>query len=279
MSVQEHDAGNGSTPPGHSKSTIDTIKDIAQIVALVLGGAWTVYWSYQTFVKPESLRPDDYQPHITLTATIEAVEQLSTQTIVSLDINIVNNSRRFLRNVGSIYTARGFQSDEKGTRDLPELLDQLVTTARDMNRNPQDLLSWHLARRSGGRTISVGRILPDNWWFAPAEEYGFQTLISVPCEIHILRVTMDAIYYVFHHGDEEVFRVDWQARADTIWYEIKVRDASGHFVAYDYGDAAHEEMRKKHGLQWSVAAREILIQSTSDTLLSQPIYCRQDIAN
>ena len=153
---------------------IENAKNVAQILALFVAALW----SYYTFVKPELFRPDDYRPHLSLETKLESLRVLPDRTVVTLGIHVANKSKRFLRNLASHYELLGFNY-------LPSIqkLDSRKI-ADELNKNPTTFRRWNLFTRARTQRISTGRILPEQWWFAPEETYRNQIVVVVPCDVN-----------------------------------------------------------------------------------------------
>lgn len=205
-------------------------------------------WTYFTFVEPELFRPDDYRPHLHLQTSIESLRTLPDRTIVTLGIHVSNKSNRFLRSLGTHYELLGFSH-------LPniQLLD-VEDIAKELNDNPTTLKRWNLLGRKITHQISIGRILPEKWWFAPGETYSNQIVTAVPCDVDVIQMNLSSRY---DHSDSDLFHVNWTGKDGVFWYETEVT-VDGRLVTHRPEKVdAHRELEKEHGLQWTVSTMEI----------------------
>lgn len=223
---------------------IENGKNIAQILALGIAAVW----SYYTFVKPELFRPDDYRPHLHLQTSVESLRTLPDQTIVTLKIHVSNKSKRFLRSLGAHYELRGFSHlPHIQTLDVEEI-------ASELNDNPTTLKRWNLFGRTMTHQISIGRILPEQWWFAPGETYSNQIVTVVPCNVNVIQMNLSSRY---DHANSDLFHVKWTGKDGVFWYETEV-EVDGRFTTHLPNTVdEHRELEKEHGLQWTASTTEI----------------------
>ena len=237
-----------NTPKANSANVLNTWlengKNIAQILALGVAAVW----SYYTFVKPELFRPDDYRPHLHLEANLESMRSLHDRTIVTLGIHVSNKSKRFLRSLATHYELLGY-------RHLPnnQTLD-IGDIANELNNNSTTLKRWNLIDRTRTHRISVGRILPEQWWFAPSESYSSQIVTVVPCDTSVVQMNLSSRY---NHSASDIFRVEWTGKDGTLWYRTEVK-VDGKFVPHlPETEDDHRELEEDYGLQWTASSMEI----------------------
>ena len=237
------------------KIRLENAKNIAQILALIFAGVWGAYWGYINYVMPELLRPDDYQPHLVTEARMELLEIFPDRAVFSLNTRIANQSARFLRNVGAFYRATGSRTQNRGERDDTEMLKDLV---KELHEDPQRVTESYLLPRKRVSLISAGRVMPDRSWLAPSEEYTQQIVMPVPCEMDVVRVTMTAVYHIYHYEDGQKFKINWKQEKGSLWFDLMIKE-NDEFVLFDYESEKHEEIRKEYGLQWSETVHEASI--------------------
>lgn len=223
---------------------IENGKNIAQILALIVAAIW----SYYTFVRPELFRPDDYRPHLHLETRLESMRTLPDRTIVTLIIQVSNKSRRFLHSLATHYELLGLRH-VPGARAL-----DIETIARELNDNPTTLRRWDILHRDRIHRISIGRVIPEQWWFAPGETYSIQIVAAVPCDTNLIQMNLSSRY---DHSPSNLFHVEWTEEGGSLWYKTEVK-VDGKFIPHlpDTVDE-HRELEKKHGLQWTVSTTEI----------------------
>ena len=78
---------------------METAKNIAQIVAILVAGVW----AFSTYVWPEIYRSDQYEPHLFLIAKRDSLHVTEQGVVVSFTILAHNRSNRLLRTVASQY--------------------------------------------------------------------------------------------------------------------------------------------------------------------------------
>ena len=124
---------------------------------------------------------------------------------------------------------------------------------------------WDIFSRKRAEIVSVGRIVPDFWWFAPGEEYRNRVTFSVPRSTTVIEINTHAKYY---HGNEDTFQVNWSTlkgkdELEHLSAAIKVKD-SGEWVEFAYNpnddtplSQAHKELAIEYGLSYSVKMSEV----------------------
>ena len=196
---------------------INNIKNIAVPVAVVAGGVWG-FWVY---VNPDSLRPRDYQAHLSLAAEIELVRVSIDRTVVRLNLSIVNPSRTTIRTVGGFYEVRGLSFDNPSKSEETAILGDLVKALnqedrdqedRDHERNPIHLFPHAYAKR-----ISAGRVVPDQMLFASGEEYSYSIVTLVPCTIDVAQVAANVFYHKTRPRRGEKFDIVWTSSDGQLW--------------------------------------------------------------
>ena len=107
--------------------------------------------------------------------------------------------------------------------------------------------------------ISMGRVVPDIWWFTPKEKYAKRIVVSVPSDANLLHVTIDSIYYA---ADEGKFRIEWRiTEGGLLSHKIDFREKPCCWVRYDEGNKEHKELGDNHGLSWTKSVSEIYINT------------------
>ena len=195
---------------------IENGKNITQILALGIAAIW----SYYTFVEPELFRPDDYRPHLRLETKLESMRTLPDRTIVTLGIHVSNESKRFLRSLATHYELLGF-SHSSNIQTI-----NVGSIANALNSDLKTLKRWNLYDRTIIHRISIGRILPDRWQFAPGETYSNQIVAVVPCDANVLQMRLSSHY---DHSNSELFRAEWTKKKGTLWYNTEGRVAAGSY--------------------------------------------------
>ena len=229
---------------------VENAKNMAQIAALFVAGIW----SYYTLVKPELFRPDDYRPHLNLETRVESLRVLPDRNVVTLGINATNRSKRFIRNLGAHYELLGFTHSPV----LQDIDPKVIANA--LNKDPRALIRWNRFKRTPPQRVSIGRILPDKWWFAPGEDYTKRLVVMVPSNVDVLQMNLS---FRYDHANSEVFRVKWSENDGNLWYRTEVK-LNGQYVPHrPSDDDKHKQIGNDHGLQWTVSTTEIDIPRAS----------------
>ena len=216
---------------------IENIKNIVQIIALIVAG----WWTYTTYVLPELYRPDDYRPDLFAESKTESIRVLSDRAVVSLSMHVSNQSKRFIHNLGAHYQINGLRNQSNNGKI------KLDAISEELNKNKNSLRHWDILPRQKTETISVGRIMPDDWWFAPGERYKSQIVIPVPCNVDVIQMNMSVLY---HYGDEKTFEIEWK--------EGETEKEGEEFLWFTVRDKENKEVNlNNHGLQWTMAVNEI----------------------
>ena len=232
-------------PPAYRwTDSIENTKNVAQILALIIA-AW---WSYNTLVKPELFRPDDYAPHLLVEADIDMSHVFSTYVILNITMRIANDSKDFIHNLGAMYEAMGYRSQSPATSSklsLSSETDSIRVFVQHLNQRRELLTPWHFLRRHRAQLISTGRILPDDYWFAPGEEFTYQISTYVPCEIDILHLTLSVIA---HSADTDALRLQWRESNGRMSWIIRIIEG-GQPVDFD---PDNNPLHKKIALDWGL---------------------------
>ena len=234
------------------KSIVIIIKNGAYISALIFAG----YWGYTTFVYPEQYRPEDYQAHLSVEQRVESIRILSDRAIIAINIRIFNHSKRFLRNLAAYYQVFG-QIDECGRSEL-----DWQAIINELNEQRHTVAHWDVFPRQRSEVVSVGRLVPDNWWFAPGEEYNYQFVFSAPRDVAAVEILISLDY--FHHS-EDIFRGTWKKMSENknLLFDIEVKkDGNYEALVTASGDdnetaQEHKRLAAEHGLRFSTAMSEV----------------------
>lgn len=188
-------------------SYVDAVYKIALSVGLIVGAAW----AYITHVHPEVLRPDDYYPHLSVDVSVESMRILKGRAVARLHVEVTNPSKRFVRNIATHYDISGL--DQELTA---EELDILGIAAK-LNNDRNTLERWHSFPVKPTKSISVGRIVPDQWWFAPGEHYETSIVVSVPCQIDTIQAGFSFLYTL---RDDDRRKATWRSVKERLWPRV-----------------------------------------------------------
>lgn len=250
---------------------LERLKDGLQIVALVIAGIATGTWTYLTYVKPELLRPDDYIPDVLVQPTFDLIQALPDMAHVSLNMRVVNQSEILIRNLGAWYQVRGMRTgiEQVGSNSL---LDDAVSQLND--GNGQELIDRHRVPRESVGTVAVGRILPNIWWFSPGDEQTTQVVLTIPCSMNLLEVTVRVFYFA---SDEDIFGIEWKNRDGVLWADPTIKEEKDNevqFRKFDYKSDDDEKLRKRHKLATVKASHEFVIPIVQDQARCQEKWRR-----
>lgn len=226
-------------------TTIENTKNIVQIVAIVLTGAWAVI----TYVLPEIVRTREYEPHIFLSVKPESLYVGQSDVIVTFRISANNRSKRILRIVESNFrvSANTYSTRLSDSSELKEAV-------RLLNSEPNTHHRWNRLALGSTHMVSSGRFISQNWKFAPEENYDTQISVVVPCGTDVASISSDLLY---HHGRAGFLESKWKIHDEIVSFQIDkilIRDKP---TAYNSMDPEHKKLVQRNGYTWSKSETEI----------------------
>ena len=227
--------------PGVWTRRISNVKNIAVPVAVIVGGVWG-FWVY---VNPNSLRPQDYQAHLSLEADTNLIRVLPDRAIVGVDMSVSNQSRTMIRTVGAFFEVRGYYSDQPSKREASVILNELLDDMNDGDRDERTPIHYFQRRSGDGTRISAGRMMPDQMVLASGEEYAYSIVTSVPCVVDVIEVTINLFYHKTKPKQGKKFEIVWSKVDDQLWASHKFDNE-----AVKVGT---------QGINWSDVVREVAI--------------------
>ena len=228
----------------------ELIRNTAQSFALIIAMLWGII----TYLIPDYIRPQDYFFHLNVHSDLSLTETSDDHSVVDVDIIFINDSRYSAQIKGAFYNAHGFLNSNADT--------QLSEFARALNQH-DSLIDWRLMPRDPeGYLIGAGRVVGHGYWLAPQERYSHQLVLSVPCLIDTLQVSVEIVYQPQQKQErKDVVELSWfideSGASKRLWYNFFYIDENGTKTTLDHANTEHQNMIENQGLQWSGALTEI----------------------
>lgn len=242
-------------------SFLNFLKDYVPSVAILFAGIW----AFAVYVWPEFIRPSDFQVHLNVVPVFELDELYVDHAIVYLKIDISNDSKRFLYNLASSYTVRGFSTPS--VESIPKTYINLVEVAKNFNETEtQSKIKRLFYKDKLVGVVATGKIFVDNSWFSPQEKFSTNIAMVIPCDVDKLKANL---YLHNLHSERESFTVEWDDKKDVLWPRVKVRNGKYPFAMrrtnwkgmefVNYYDDIHARMKNRSGITLAYATAELYI--------------------
>ena len=190
-------------------TTIENTKNIVQIVAIVLAGAW----GFITYVLPEIFRSSEYEPHIFLSVKPESLHVGQNGVIVTVRISANTRSKRVLRMVESAFTVSAITYSTQPSDPLA-----MQSIVEKLNSEPNEHHRWNRLALHSQQGVSMGRFISQKWTFAPGESYETQISVVVPCATDVASISAHLLY---HHGRAGLLKTKWKMKGEVVSFDIE----------------------------------------------------------
>ena len=222
------------------QSKLEKIESIFKIIAVLIGGAWTIYiFRYQNIILP-SREPIA----MTIKVNSQKVGQINDLTYFKLFVTFKNESKisekvsaAYINSAGEkIYTS----NNEKDYGDY-------APGIKDNNPESDDFSNYKFSKKGTNRFFQFSKLLSDNFVLAPDEEQSTNTLIAFPTNKFDLIHT--EIVLIQSKKDAPLI-VKWEKDSLQKVTAYLTRITSGGASKIDYSDTTEEVLTfiKRNGI-------------------------------
>jgi hypothetical protein len=160
----------------------ETVKNIAETLALLAAGGWAIWtFHYTFFVVPSSV-----PPHLTLGSNLELVGRSANFFTVKARVRVHNDSSTRVHVVSSIFNMHAYRVSAKAKALLPSDGTRLVQGDTDFVELPE------FVEKDKGEVVDSGRLFPNNgWWLDAGEEQNVEFITLVPSYYDLVEIRSD----------------------------------------------------------------------------------------